>query len=145
MSTHQQNQFLFILFDVVVEINVVFLCPVVPETIYLFCNIVVGDTTAPISICYGKKLFVDDEWAYIDKNVDIILIDESILSYKEFKKDIVKWLRCIIEKLRYMIFGISLNKDMRLLHDNDGVRDIVYHYFHGDEVYVYAEYYNYEG
>lgn len=103
-----------------------------------------GDTTAPISICYSKKFFIDDEWPYFDKNVYSILIDESRLSYKEFPKDIVKWLGCIIEKLHYMISRMSLNEDMRLLHDNDGARDIVYHYFHGDEVYVYVEYYNYE-
>lgn len=31
--------------------------------------------------------------------------------------------------------------DLRYLHDNNGIRDPVYPYLHGEKVYVYVEYY----
>lgn len=43
--------------------------------------------------------------------------------------------------LHYRVLDKSLKNGLRYLHDDNGIRDLVYRYLHGGEVYVFVDYY----
>ena len=97
------------------------------------------DSTTSITVCYGGKLVIGEVWKYVEGSVAVVRVNINNLSYEDLEKDISKQLQCKVGKLHYQIPGKSLKDGSRYLYDDGVVRDLVYHFLHRHEVYVYVE------
>lgn len=66
-------------------------------------------------------------------NEGTMYVDVSMPSYIDFFRVIVQQLRYKIEILHYCVLGKSLKDGLRFFHDDNGVKDIIYH-LHGEKL-----------
>ena len=52
------------------------------------------------------------------------------------------YLSCKVQKLHYCVPRKELKYGLRYFRDDNGIKDIIYHYFHGEEPKAYVEYYS---
>lgn len=93
-----------------------------------------------VIICYrGNFVISTDEWDYEGGNEGTIFLDVRTSSYVSFVRDIVHILGCKVGKLLYCVPGKGLRDGLRLLLDESGFKDLIYHYLHGNEAKVYVD------
>lgn len=94
-----------------------------------------------VIVCYdGEFVIGEDEWEYKGGNEATIFVDINNASYIGFLRDIKTYLHCKVQKLLYCITGKDLRDGLGCLEDDNGLRDVLYHYLHGKEVKIFVEY-----